>query len=138
MTPNTGPFDVEVVSDAVSALFDKIGPGILVTHSQGGGPGWFTAMKNRNVRAVVSYEPGSGFVFPERRGAASDAERWRHPGGALACPCRNSCSSRRIPIIIFYGDNIPEQPTTNPSAGPVACSPCNGQAVGGRGEPQRR
>jgi hypothetical protein len=33
MTPNTGPFDVPVITDAVSALFDKVGPGILVTHS---------------------------------------------------------------------------------------------------------
>ena len=65
MTPNTGPFDVAVITDAVSALFDKIGPGILVTHSQSGGPGWVTAMKNPNVRAIVAYEPGSGFVFPE-------------------------------------------------------------------------
>jgi len=63
MTPNTGPFDIEVTSDAVAALFSKIGPGILVTHSQGGGPGWRTAMKNRNVRAIVAYEPGSNFYF---------------------------------------------------------------------------
>ena len=35
MTPNTGPFDVEVITNAVSALFDKIGPAILVTHSHG-------------------------------------------------------------------------------------------------------
>jgi hypothetical protein len=55
MTPNTGPFDIEVVSDAVAALFAKIGPGVLVTHSQGGGPGWYAAMKSPNVRAVVSY-----------------------------------------------------------------------------------
>ena len=46
MTPNTGPFDVPVITSAVSALFDKIGPGILVTHSQSGGPGWVTAIKN--------------------------------------------------------------------------------------------
>ena len=65
MTPNTGPFDIEVVSGAVSALFDKIGPAILVTHSQGGGPGWSTAIKNSNVRAIVAYEPGSNFIFPE-------------------------------------------------------------------------
>ncbi len=42
MTPNTGPFDIEVISDAVAALFNKIGSGILVTPSQGGGPGWRT------------------------------------------------------------------------------------------------
>ena len=34
MTPDTGPIDVKVTCDAVSAPFDKIGPGILVTHSQ--------------------------------------------------------------------------------------------------------
>ena len=65
MTPNTGPFDMSVLSDGVSALFDRIGPGILFTHSQGGGPGWLTAIKNQNVQAIVSFEPGSSFVFPE-------------------------------------------------------------------------
>src|SRR5574341_953301 len=65
MTPDTGPIDVEVNTRAVAALFDKIGPGILVTHSHSGGFGWRTAIKNQNVRAIVSYEPGSGFVFPE-------------------------------------------------------------------------
>ena len=59
MTPNTGPFDLDVISDAVSALFNKIGQGILVTHSQSGGPGWLTAIKNQQVKAVVAYEPGS-------------------------------------------------------------------------------
>ena len=48
MTPNTGPFDVQVVSDARAALFDRVGPGIMVTHSQGGGGGWFTAIKSEN------------------------------------------------------------------------------------------
>ncbi len=65
MTPNTGPFDIGVISDSVSALFNKIGAGILVTHSQSGGPGWITVTKNPNVKAVVAFEPGSGFVFPE-------------------------------------------------------------------------
>ena len=65
MTPNTGPFDMNVVSDGVAALFKKIGPGILFTHSQGGGPGWLTAIKSENVRAIVAFEPGSSFIFPE-------------------------------------------------------------------------
>jgi len=55
MTPNTGAFDGKLVADAVSALFDKIEQGILVTHSQGGGPGWLTAIKNDKVKAVVAY-----------------------------------------------------------------------------------
>ena len=65
MTPNIGPIDGEVNVSAVAALFNKIGQGILVTHSHSGGFGWRTAIKNQNVRAIVSYEPGSGFVFPE-------------------------------------------------------------------------
>jgi len=65
MVPNTGPYDAQVNTAAVSALFDKIGPGVLVTHSQSGGLGWRTAIRNRNVRAIVSYEPAFDFPFPE-------------------------------------------------------------------------
>lgn len=65
VTPNTGAFDKEVVSDALSALMDKIGGGILITHSMGGGPGWLTAIKSSNTRAVIAYEPGSSFIFPK-------------------------------------------------------------------------
>jgi hypothetical protein len=113
MTPNTGPFDMEVVSDAVVALFNRIGPGILVTHSQGGGPGWLTAMKSPNVRAVVGYEPGSGFVFPEGEvppampSAAGTLE-------GVAVALAQFMQLTKIPIIVYFGDNIPEQPTANP------------------------
>jgi hypothetical protein len=65
MTPNTGPFDIGVISDAAASVFTRIGPGILVTHSQAGGPGWITAIRSPNVKAIVSYEPGGNFVFPE-------------------------------------------------------------------------
>ena len=114
MTPNTGPFDVEVISNAVSALFDRIGPGILVTHSQGGGPGWVTATKNRNVRAVVSYEPGSGFVFPQ----GEVPPPMPSSGGtleAVGVPLSDFMLLTRIPIVIFYGDNIPAEPMAVPS-----------------------
>lgn len=65
ISPDLGTIDFKVNTDAVSALFDKIGNGILVTHSHSGGQGWLAAMKNDNIKAVVSYEPGSGFVFPQ-------------------------------------------------------------------------
>ena len=48
--------------NALSAVFDKTGDGVLITHSQGGGPGWRIAIKNPKVRAVISYEPGSSFA----------------------------------------------------------------------------
>jgi hypothetical protein len=113
MTPNTGPFDMQVTSDAVSALFGRIGPGILVTHSQGGGPGWLTAIKNQNVRAVISYEPGSGFLFPE--GEVPPAmPSGTGPLAGVAVPLAEFMQLTKIPIVIYFGDNIPEQPTANP------------------------
>jgi hypothetical protein len=104
MVPNTGPFDVEVNVAAVSALFDKIGPGILVTHSQSGGLGWRTAMRSRNVRAIVSYEPGSNFPFPEGE----------VPAGGVAVPLADFTFLTKVPIVLYYGDNIPEQPVKEP------------------------
>jgi len=113
MVPNTGPFDMEVISDAMAALFSKIGPGVLITHSQGGGPGWLTAMKNPNVRAIASFEPGSGFMFPEGEvpppmpSSAGSLE-------GMAIPLEKFMALTKIPIVIYYGDNIPEEPTDLP------------------------
>ena len=50
ITPNTGAYDEQLIATDVAALMDKIGGGILVTHSQGGGPGWHTAIKSDKVR----------------------------------------------------------------------------------------
>lgn len=113
MTPNTGPYDAGVISDAVAALFNKVGPGILVTHSQGGGPGWLSAIKSQNVRAVVAYEPGSGFVFPEGE-VPSPMPSSAGTLDASSVPLSDFMQLTKIPIIIYYGDNIPEQPSSNP------------------------
>jgi hypothetical protein len=113
MTPDTGPIDSNVISDAVSALFDKIGPAILVTHSHSGGMGWLAAMKNPKIRAVVAYEPGSGFVFPEDEVPPPMASS----AGALepvAVPQSEFMKLTRIPIVIYYGDFIPKEPLDNP------------------------
>ena len=113
MTPNTGPFDIDVISDAVSALFEKIGPGILVTHSQGGGPGWTTAIKNPNVRAVVAFEPGSNFIFP----VGEVPPPMPSSAGTLegvGVPLTEFMRLTKISIVIYFGDNIPERPTASP------------------------
>jgi quercetin dioxygenase-like cupin family protein len=113
MVPNTGPYDAQVNTDAVSALFDKIGPGILVTHSQSGGLGWRTAMKNANVRAIVSFEPAFDFPFPEGEGPAP-----MNLGGRdlqpVVVPMSEFMKLTKIPIVIYYGDNIPDKPSVNP------------------------
>ncbi len=115
MTPSIGAIDIEVTTDAAAALFAKIGPGILVTHSHSGGMGWKTALKNANVKAIVSYEPGSGFLFPEGEVPSPIASS----AGALEAigiPKKDFMLLTKIPIVIYYGDNIPESPSANPGA----------------------
>lgn len=139
MTPNTGPYDAEVISDAMTAVFDRIGSGILVTHSQGGGPGWLTAIKSKNVRAVVAYEPGSGFVFPE---------------GELPKPIPNASSfgpftAAEVPLEQFKAPDsdahrhllwrqYSRTPRFRTSSGLLACSHEHGKTLGGRREPAWR
>lgn len=66
MTPNTGAYDEGLIATDVAALMDKTGGGILVTHSQGGGPGWHAAIKSANVRAVVVLRAGQRIRIPRR------------------------------------------------------------------------
>lgn len=115
MTPSIGAIDIEVNTDAVSSLFTKIGEGILVTHSHSGGMGWKTAVKNQNIKAIVSYEPGSGFLFPEGEVPApivSSAGSLE----AIGISMKDFMLLTKIPIVIYYGDNIPENPSPNPGA----------------------
>jgi hypothetical protein len=109
MVPDTGPMDTDVAVSAISALFDRIGPAVLVTHSHSGGMGWEAVMRNPNVRAVVAYEPGSGFVFPEGEVPPP------MPSAAGSLNATGVSEKRfqaltRIPIVLYYGDNIPTQP----------------------------
>jgi hypothetical protein len=113
MVPNTGPYNEAVNIDAVSALFDKIGQGILITHSQSGGPGWKTVIKNQNIKAVISFEPGGDFVFPEGEPQESIVLGKRTIKPATI-PMSEFMKFTQIPIIIYYGDNIPQNPSTNP------------------------
>lgn len=115
MTPNTGPFDAKIVTDAMTALFDKIGDGVLVTHSQGCGPGWLTGIENKHVKAIAAFEPGSGFVFPEGElpEAISNASSFS-PLKAGAVSKEQFLALTKKPIAIFYGDNIPQTAVDEP------------------------
>ncbi len=113
MAPNIGPIDINVNAEAVSALFNKIGDGILVTHSHSGGMGWRTAIKNQNIKAIVSYEAGSGFLFPEGEVPVAMPSA----GGTLEAVAVSMAEFEKltkIPIIIYYGDNIAKEPTNAP------------------------
>lgn len=115
MTPSLGSIDIPVMVDAASALFDKIGPAVLVTHSHSGGMGWLTAVRNPAVKAIASYEPGSGFLFPEGEVPAPMPSA----GGtleAVGVPLQQFMQLTRLPIVIYYGDNIPSAPSPAPAA----------------------
>lgn len=107
MTPNTGPYDEDVISDAMAAVFEKSGPGILITHSQGGGPGWQTAMKSDQVRAVVAYEPAA-FPFP-----TDELPEGFPPEAGISAEDFEKLT--RIPIVMYYRDYIPDAPSGVPS-----------------------
>jgi hypothetical protein len=109
-TPDTGPaFDLahrQILIDAVAALFDNIGPAILLTHSASGRLGWPTAIQSPNVRAIVCYETGS-FVFPE-----GEVPPPPPPHESISAPLAEFEKLTRIPIQVVFGDNIPTEPTT--------------------------
>jgi hypothetical protein len=113
MTPDTGPIDIDLNSGVVAKLFDKIGNGILMTHSHSGGMGWQTVLKSKKIKAVISYEPGSNFVFPKGEAPGIKVSS----GGSLA-PVEIELAEfkklTKIPIIIFYGDFIPNKPSKKP------------------------
>lgn len=109
MTPNTGLFDNEVISNSMSALFDKTGSAILVTHSQGGLPGWITGIKNQNVKAIVAYEPGT---YPFPKGELPEPISGRTgvlKGVEVSMEDFNKLT--KIPIVMYFGDYIPDNVT---------------------------
>lgn len=111
MTNNHGPYDADLISTTMAAVFDKVGDGVLVTHSQSGGLGWLTATKSEKVKAIVAYEPGSCFLFPE--GEVPDPITCYLPWDVLpasAAPKEEFMKLTKIPIIIYYGDNIAKEP----------------------------
>lgn len=109
MTPNTGSFDNEVISNSMSALFDKVGAGILVTHSQGGLPGWTTGIKNQNVKAIVSYEPGT-YPFPKGELPEPITGRTGTLTG-VEVSIEDFKKLTQIPIVMYFGDYIPDEVT---------------------------
>lgn len=110
MTPNTGAYDTNVISDAMTAVFDKAGDGVLVTHSQGGVPGWYTAIKSSHVKGIIAIEPGS-FLFPEQD--VPPVEETTSPFPAVGIGVSNAAFMKltKVPILVLFGDNIPQEKT---------------------------
>lgn len=106
---NNGPSDNDVSVNAVSALFDKIGPGVMMTHSASGLLGFLTAIKNPKVKGVYAYEPNEG-VFPTGEVPAPIPNA---AGGLMSFHEVSRADFKkltRIPIQIIFGDYIPSKP----------------------------
>lgn len=110
MTPDTAMdsangdqnIDTTVVARAVAATIDEAyertgKDSILVTHSQGGMPGWETARYTDHIAAIVAIEPG---MAPQ-----ADSDDY------------NALLEKEIPVIFYYGDYIGEEFTDVPAAG---------------------
>ena len=60
----TGALQEELTAAGLVALLDKIGPSILIPHSQPGAPAWLVADQRPHlVKALVQLEPGGPPVF---------------------------------------------------------------------------
>ena len=112
MTPNTGAYNDEVIADAMAAVFEKSSNDVLVTHSQDGGPGWYTAIRTDKVRGIVAMEPGA-FLFPEGEVPEIETTSSPFPAKGVAAPMKDFLKLTKIPIVVYYGDNIPSEPTDN-------------------------
>lgn len=113
-TPDTAVVDANIHVNAAQALFDQIGDGILVTHSASGNLGWKTAMHSDKIKAIVSYEPGGNFIFPEGETVAPMQLQGQHIPFETV-PLSEFKALTKIPIVIYYGDNIPDTPSVYPS-----------------------
>ena len=107
MTPDTGDFDSDVITSALVATFEKSGPGILVSHSQGGLPAWDIMAQSDNAEAHIAIEPG-GFVFPE----SLDREKYGNVMGGTMSD-EDFAQMIKKPIIVYYGDYIPQEGETS-------------------------
>lgn len=98
MTPDTGmssdmgaDFDNATVAAAVATTVDEVYArtgqnAILVTHSQGGGPGWTVAGLTDHLAAIVAIEPGGA--------PAADTDDYQ------------AVVDSGVPVVMYFGDYI--------------------------------
>lgn len=105
MTPDTGAFDQDVVANAMTAVMEKAGSGVLVTHSAGGGPGWLTAAHSDHVKGVIALEPGT-FPFPKGEVPAVEETTSPFPARGMEVSDEDFQKLLKIPMVVYFGDNI--------------------------------
>lgn len=107
MTPSTGAFNLGLVSDSIVKLFEKTGSGVLVTHSAGGLVGWSAAMQSHKIKGIISFEPGN-YPFPEGEDLPALTSKFGDVT-PMSVPMAQFKKLTEIPIVIYFGDFIPDQ-----------------------------
>lgn len=114
MIPDTGEIDFGLISQAMVAAYEKSGPAVLVSHSQGGVPGWLTAIQSDQVTGVIAIEPGS-FVFPKAEVPEKIETKYPMPVQGIGVSDADFAKLIKKPIVVYFGDNIPEEPSEVPA-----------------------
>jgi pimeloyl-ACP methyl ester carboxylesterase len=101
--------NTQVIVDALVALLNRIGPAILVTHSQSGIYGWLARVASPNVKGIITFE--GGYAFPA---GAVPPPLPRCNGDLIAqgssMPVADFQKLVEVPILVIYGDNQPSCP----------------------------
>jgi pimeloyl-ACP methyl ester carboxylesterase len=100
--------DPAVIARALDELVAKIGPAIIVTHSNGGLWGWLAGARSPNVKAIVSFEPT--FVFPPGEVELGGAVRSINQPAGTTVTAQEFDKLVTMPIQVIFGDNIPQAP----------------------------
>jgi pimeloyl-ACP methyl ester carboxylesterase len=101
--------------DAIVALLDKIGPAILLTHSQSGAFGWPVAdARPALVKAIVAVEPNGPPLFDVENIAAPDwfrdAAAQARPWGITAAPLTYSPAAEKASDLAIERQEKPDAP----------------------------
>lgn len=110
--PETAQYRAQM-GETFAKLFDRIGDGILLTHSNSGQYGWETAMTTPKVKAVVAFEPGA-CAFPNEMPPADVPVGNRLAGERLVprmVPMARWARLTKVPILIVFGDHIADEPS---------------------------
>lgn len=102
----------DIIADSIVALLEKIGPAILVTHSQSGIHGWMARYKSDKVKGIITFEGGYAFPDNDMPPPLQNCAGGNLAQGVATTPA-NFNTLVKTPILVMYGDNQPTCPEPN-------------------------
>jgi pimeloyl-ACP methyl ester carboxylesterase len=104
--------DTTVIVDSIVALLNRIGPAILITHSQSGIFGWLARFKSPNVKGIITFEGGYTFPVGEVPAPLPTCAGTLLAQGTSSAPA-DFMKLTEVPILVIYGDQQPTCPEPN-------------------------